>query len=155
MKNKVINYNSLFLAFTVREYSNPACQILQKYSDRLSQVAVPFELLYTEGVITRETSKEIEILGGYLINGPLRSLHKGVYKDHYVLKRFASILLKSEDTISSAQDILNDYSRFNVYHNYQSIFYNLLDRTFPSQAKATPLPSSLTTTSGNNVCTGL
>ena len=98
----------------MREYSNPACQILLKYSDRLSQVAVPFELLYTEGVFTRETSEEIEMLGGYLINGPLRSLRNAVYKDHDVLKRFASILLKSEDTVSLAQDILNDYSRFNI-----------------------------------------
>ena len=95
----------------MREYSNPACQILLKYSDKLSQVAVPFELLYTEGVITRETSEEIEMLGGYLINGPLRSLRNAVYKDHDVLKRFASILLKSEDTVSLAQDILNDYSK--------------------------------------------
>ena len=131
----------------MREYSNPACQILLKYSDRLSQVAVPFELLYTEGVITRETSEEIETLAGYLINGPLRSLRNAVYKDHDVLKRFASILLKSEDTVSLAQDILNDYSRFNVYHKSEIInFYNLSDQTFLTQA--TP-PSSSTTTSGN------
>ena len=129
----------------MREYSNPACQILLKYSDRLSQVAVPFELLYTEGVITRETSEEIEMLGGYLINGPLRSLRNAVYKDHDVLKRFASILLKSEDTVSLAQDILNDYSRFNV--KWLTVnFYKLLDQTFLTQA--TP-PSASTTTSGN------
>ena len=128
----------------MREYSNPACQILQKYSDRLSQVAVPFELLYTEGVITRDTSEEIEMLGGYLINGPLRSLCKSVYKDHAVLKRFASILLKSEDTVSLAQDILNDYSKFNVYH--KSVDDKFLDQTFFTQA--TP-PSSSATTSGN------
>ena len=126
----------------MREYSNPACQILQKHSDRLSQVAVPFELLYTEGVITRETSEEIEMLGGYLINGPLRSLCNAVYKDHDVLKRFASILLKSEDTVSLAQDILNDYSRFNVKWSTVN-FYKLLDQT-----QATP-PSSSATTSGN------
>ena len=142
-----MNNNSLILAFTVREYSNPACQILLKYSDRLSQVVVPFELLYTEGVITRETSEEIEMLGGYLINGPLRSLRNAVYKDHDVLKRFASILLKSEDTVSLAQDILNDYSRFNVYHKSEILnFYNLLDQTFLTQAAP---PSSSTTTSGN------
>ena len=79
--------------------------------DRLSQVAVPFELLDTERVITRETSEEIEMLGGYLINGPLRSLRNAVYKDCDVLKRFASVLLQSEDTVSLAQDILNDYSK--------------------------------------------
>ena len=128
----------------MREYSNPACQILLNYSDRLSQVAVPFELLYTEGVITRETSEEIEMLGGYLINGPLRSLRNAVYKDHDVLKRFASILQKSEDTVSLAQDILNDYSRFNGITNCGDS--KLLDQTFLTQA--TP-PSSSTTTSGN------
>ena len=129
----------------MREYSNPACQILLKYSDRLSQVAVPFELLYTEGVITSETSEEIEMLGGYLINGPLKSLRNAVYKDHDVLKRFASILLKSEDTVSLAQDILNDYSRFNV--KWLTVnFYNLLDQTFLTRATS---PSSSTTTSGN------
>ena len=129
----------------MREYSNPACQILQKYSDRLSQVSVPFELLYTEGVITRETSEEIEMLGGYLINGPLRSLRNAVYKDHDLLKRFASILLKSEDTVSLAQDILDDYSRFNI--KWLTVnFYNILDQIFLTQA--TP-PSSSATTSGN------
>ena len=129
----------------MREYSNPACQILLKYSERLSQVAVPFELLYTEGVITRETSEEIEMLGGYLINGPLRSLRNAVYKDHDILKRFASILLKSEDTVSLAQNILNDYSRFNV--KWLTInFYNLLDQTFLTRAAS---PSSSTTASGN------
>ena len=131
----------------MREYSNPACQILLKYSDRLSQVAVPFELLYTEGVITRETSEDIEMLGGYLINGPLRSLCNAVYKDHDVLKRFASILLKSEDTVSLAQNILNDYStcRFNV--KWLTVnFYNLLDQTFLTIATS---PSSSTTASGN------
>ena len=130
----------------MREYSNPACQILLKYSDRLSQVAVPFELLYTEGVITRETSEEIEMLGGYLINGPLRSLRNAVYKDHDVLKRFVSILLKSEDTVSLAQNILNDYSRpFNV--KWLTVnFYNLLDQTFLTRATS---PSSSTTASGN------
>ena len=98
----------------MREYSNPAYQVLPRVhnSDRLSQVAVP---LYTEGVITpnisissdvslvtRETSGEIEMLGGYLINGPL-TLRNAVL---YVLKRFASILLKSVYTVSLAQDIL-------------------------------------------------
>ena len=84
------------------------------------------------------------MLGGYLINGPLRSLRNAVYKDRDVLKRFASILLKSEDTVSLAQNILNDYSRFNGITNCGDSKF--LDQTFLTQA--TP-PSSSTTTSGN------
>ena len=91
--------------------SDPCSQILQRYSDRLSQVVVPAELLYTEGVITKETFDEVESLGGYLVNGTFRALRSTVYKDHNMLKKFASILLRSEDTVSLANDIIKDYGK--------------------------------------------
>ena len=92
------------LLLTVKELSDPCSQILQRYSDRLSQIVVPAELLYTEGVITKETFDEVESLGGCLLNGAFRALRSTVYKDHNMLKKFASVLSRSEDTVSLADD---------------------------------------------------
>ena len=98
----------------MKELSDPCSQILQRYSDRLSQIVVPAELLtvlHTEGVITKETFDEVESLGGYLVNGAFRALRSTVYKDHNMLKVFASILSRSEDTVSLANDIIKDYGK--------------------------------------------
>ena len=95
----------------MKELSDPCSQILQRYSDRLSQIVVPAELLYTEGVITKEMFDELESLGGYLVNGAFRALRSTVYKDHNMLKVFASTLLKSEATVSIGNNIIKDYGK--------------------------------------------
>ena len=68
-------------------------------------------MLYTERVISKETLHEVNRLGGVLGEGPLRPLCTAVYEDPNKLKKFASILLKSEEVIQIAQDILQEYSK--------------------------------------------
>ena len=91
-----------------------ACQILQKYDDRLSSLILPMEvvqMLYAERVISKETLDEVNKLGGVIGEGPLRTLCTTVYEDPNKLKIFASVLLKSEQTVVIAKSILKEYSK--------------------------------------------
>ena len=104
------NYYFLFLV------ECPACQMLQKQSCRLSQLALPMEIvnmLYTENVISKKTLNEVNRLGGVLGDDPLEELHATVYDDHSKLQVFAMILLKSEQTVlvRIANAILKDYCK--------------------------------------------
>ena len=134
--------------FVDKQLTDPASQILQKYSDRLSQVTLPVQLcqqLLTEKVITKEVLDEIKAFGHHLVNGSFRALRYTVCRDHNQLCIFAAILLKSEDTISIATDIISDYSKPLIL--YFTYCYISLDQVFPSS----PLVSNLnnTTTAGN------
>ena len=89
--------------------------MLQKHSDRISPLTLPVEIvqmLYTERVISKETLDEVNRLGGVLGDGPLRALCTTVYEDPGKLKLFASILLKSEQTVPIAKDLLKEYGNF-------------------------------------------
>ena len=101
--------------------STPACQMLQKHSDRISPHTLPMEIvqmLYTERVISKEILDEVNRLGGVLGDGPLRALCTTVYEDPSKLKLFASILLKSEQTVPVAKDLLKEYGNFlNINNN--------------------------------------
>ena len=88
--------------------------MLQKQSDQLSQLTLPVEIvhmLYAEEVITKETLNEVKRLGRVLGDGPLRALCSTVYKDPCKLKLFANILLKFEETVTIAKNLLNDYCK--------------------------------------------
>ena len=88
--------------------------MLQKHSDRISPLTLPVEIvqmLYTERVISKETLDEVNRLGGVLGEGPLRAMCTTVYEDPNKLKMFAGILLKSEQTILIAQDILKEFGK--------------------------------------------
>ena len=88
--------------------------MLQKHSDRISPLTLPVEIvqmLYTERVISKETLDEVNRLGGVLGDGPLRGLCTTVYDDPNKLKLFASILLKSEQTILIGKDILKEFGK--------------------------------------------
>ena len=101
----------LFSSFLI-EFSTPACQMLQKHTDRFSPLTLPVEIvnmLYTERVISKETLDEVNRLGGVLGDGPLRALCTTVCEEPNKLKIFASILLKSEQTVVIAKDILKEY----------------------------------------------
>ena len=92
----------------------PACQMLQKHSDRISPLTLPVEIvqmLFKEKVISKETLDEVNKLGGVLGNGPLKALCTSVYEDPNKLIMFASILLKSEQTVLIGQDILKEYGK--------------------------------------------
>ena len=69
------------------------------------------QMLYTEGVISKETFDEVESSRGSLTDGPLRALSSTVYEDPIKLRDFASVLLQSEDTVVVGNDILRDYCK--------------------------------------------
>ena len=90
-------------------------QILQKYSESLSKIVLPSEIvetLYTDGIFSKETFDEVTKVGGSLAGGPLRALSNTVSKEFNQLRVFATILLQSEDTADVAQDILKEYGKY-------------------------------------------
>ena len=102
------------MVFIIDVLSTPASRVLQKHSDRLSPLTLSVkivQMLYTERVISKETLDEMNELGGVLGDGPLRALHSTVSKEPDKLKMFASILLKSEQTVPIAQDIMKEYGK--------------------------------------------
>ena len=108
----IIGLHNLLL--TTEESFTPACQMLQQHTDRLSPLILPVEIvqmLYEERVISKETLDEVNRLGSVLGEGPLRALCTTVSKDPNILKVFASVLLKSEETVQIAKDILKEYGK--------------------------------------------
>ena len=69
------------------------------------------ELLFTEGVISKETFNELKMSGGSLVSNSFKSLRSAISTNHYKLKVFASILLQSRETAQVATDILEEYSK--------------------------------------------
>ena len=103
----------LFSSFLI-EFSTPACQMLHKHTDKLSSLTLPVEIvqmLHSERVISKETLDEVNRSGGVLGEGPLKALCTTVYEEPNKLKKFASILLKSEEVVQIGQDILQEYSK--------------------------------------------
>ena len=99
---------STFIYYVAHSLIN---KLLQKHSKSLSQLVLPNEvtqMLYTEGVISKEIFNEVERSGGSLTNGTLRDLLSTVSKDPNKLRAFATILLKSEDTVNVGKNILED-----------------------------------------------
>ena len=99
---------------SMEDFSSSACQMLQRLTDRLSPLILSTEIvqmLYTEGVISKETLDEMNSLEGVLGDGPLRKLCATVYEDPNKLRILANILLKSEQTVSIGQDVLKEYSK--------------------------------------------
>ena len=106
--------HNIHLIFTTEESFTPACQMLLQHTDRLSPLILPVEIvqmLYEERVISKETLHEMNRLGSVLGEGPLRALCTAVSKNPNILKVFASVLLKSEETIQIAKDILKEYGK--------------------------------------------
>ena len=96
--------------------------MLQKYSDRISPLTLPVDtvqMLYTERVISKETLDEINKFGGILGDGPLRALCTTLYEDPGKLRVFASVLLKFEQTVLVAKDILKEYGKYQYIYIYK------------------------------------
>ena len=96
---------------------DPASQILQHYSDRISQVSLTdscIQLLYTEGLINEETQRKIERCGGSLSDS-LRELMIIVSEDHSKLRSLGDILLKLEETKSVAQEMIKDCGEYRMH----------------------------------------
>uniref|UniRef100_A0A1X7TM58 SH3 domain-containing protein n=1 Tax=Amphimedon queenslandica TaxID=400682 RepID=A0A1X7TM58_AMPQE len=91
-------------------HDDPASQIFQHYSDRISQVSLTdscIQLLFTEGLITEDTQRKIERCGGSL-SDTLRELMIAVSDDHSKLRSLGNILRELEETKPLAQDIIKD-----------------------------------------------
>ena len=104
----------LFFSSFVIEFSTPACQMVHKHTDRLSSLTLPVEIvqmLHAERVISKEMLDEVNRLGGVLGEGPLKALCTIVHEEPNKLKKFTSILLKSEEAVQIAQDMLQEYSK--------------------------------------------
>ena len=100
---------SIYLSFILLD-DDPASQIFQHYSDRISQVSLTdscIQLLYTEGLITEDTQRKIERCGGSL-SDTLRELMIAVSDDHSKLRSLGNILMELEETKPLAQDIIKD-----------------------------------------------
>ena len=69
------------------------------------------QMLYSEKVISKETLDEVSSLGGILGDGPLKALCTAMSEQPMKLKEFASVLLKSEQTVPIAKDILKEYGK--------------------------------------------
>ena len=105
---------NLFSYFWIEKLSTQAHQTLQKFSDRLSILSLPVEIvqmLYTERVISKETLDEVNGLGGMLGDGPLKALCTTVSEDPNMLAKFAKVLMMSKETIAIAEDMLKEYSK--------------------------------------------
>ena len=88
-------------------------ETFQKHSKSLSQLVLSKDLtqmLYTEGIISKETFIEVERSKseGSLSNDTLRPQLCTVFKDPNKLRAFVAILLQSEDTVHVGKNILKD-----------------------------------------------
>ena len=91
--------------------ADPASQLLQRYSVRLSQVVLPEEsvqLLHTEEVISKETVAKVESCGGLLAGDPLVAICTTVAEDHYKLRVLATVFCRFDQTQSLAKELLDD-----------------------------------------------
>jgi hypothetical protein len=92
-----------FLVILVNDLIN-----LQKYSTKLSQVAIQAQQLYTEGIIDIQMLTEVENTGGYFKDSLFDVVCSAMFKDKNVLRKFANVLSKSNSTASLANDIIRD-----------------------------------------------
>ena len=109
-----IIYYKLLIITVAQKQKDHSNKILQKYSTRLSKFVLPMEvtqMLYTEGVISKETFDEIQSSGGLLTDDTLRAWSGTVSEDPNMLRVFSTVLLQSKDTVRVGQDILKEYGK--------------------------------------------
>ena len=88
---------------------DPASQLLQHYRSRISILSKEsVDLLHTEGLISVETLVQVKSCGCSLLDDTMREIYTAVSDDHNKLRAFANILFKTKDTISIANELLND-----------------------------------------------
>ena len=93
-------------------------QVIQKHFESLPRLVLPMkiiQMLFIEGLISKETFDELMRSGGVLTDGPLRALSSTVSEDQNKLRVLAIILLKSENTVHIGQNILKEYGKWFVY----------------------------------------
>ena len=88
--------------------------MLVKHFDRLSTFFLPMtivQMLYSERVFTGEMLDELNRFGSLLGDRPLGALYTMVYKDPLELRVFTSVLVKSEQLLLIAMDVLMEYGK--------------------------------------------
>ena len=93
-------------------------QILQNFSERLSQVTYHVEMLYMEGVISAEIFDEVQRSN----ISPLRALSGTVSDNPNQLQAFSTILLLSDNTVQIGQEILKEYGKFFAFKIKSKMF---------------------------------
>ena len=94
---------------------DPASQLLQHYSSRISQATLSEEsvdLLHTEGLISEETLREVKSCGYTLFDDAMREIYTAVAYDHNKLKSYCRILFRTEDTVKMANELLQDSGEY-------------------------------------------
>ena len=94
--------------------ANPVSEILQCYIDRLAEVVLTEEsvdLLHTEGLISKDTLTEVKSCGCSLVGDPMLLILSAVAEDHSKLYTLTSILMKSKEAVSLANDIIMEYGK--------------------------------------------
>ena len=133
--NLYVQYQILlyFILISGEEHVTPACQILQKHFESLSQLILPSDVvktLYEKRVISEDTRHQMQRVGGSLSIRQLRELHDNVLKDHNQLAKFACVLLPS---VEIGVEILTEYRKYNLVHSsmfHGHVVYNV-DQIFP------------------------
>ena len=111
-----LNY-LLFSCIYFEELSTTPCKMLQKHLDKLSKVQFPMQIFHTllmESVITKQTFDEVNRSGDVLVEESFLALCNMVSEDHNKIKVFGSVLLKFEQTVLIAKDILEEYGKHKI-----------------------------------------
>ena len=94
-------------------YNVVAGQILQRHSEELLQVSFEIHVLCAEKIITKVTYRRLEILSAVERQSEvLKAIHVEVLKSHVTLKGLVKVLIRSEETISLAKLIIDEYSMY-------------------------------------------
>ena len=99
----------------LEEMSTTAHQMLQKHLDRLSKVQFPmqiFHILHMERMISKKIFDEANKSEDVLIKECFCALCDVVSEDHTKIKVVGSVLLKFEQTVLIAKDILKEYGKY-------------------------------------------
>ena len=94
-------------------YNVVAGQILQRHSEKLLQASFEIHVLCAEKMITKVTYRRLEILSAAERQSEvLKAIHVEVLKSHVTLKGLVKVLIRSEETISLAKLIIDEYSMY-------------------------------------------
>ena len=113
--SKVPILTDYYILYLILIVVDPASQLLQHYSSRISLAILSEEsvdLLHTEGLISVETLVQVKSCGCSLLDDTIREIYTAVSDDHNKLRAFANILFKTKDTISIANELLNDCGEY-------------------------------------------
>ena len=139
------------------EVSNDASTILQHYYTALSQSLIypvdVSQLLYSERCISERTLDEIETLESSPDNRKtilLTAVRAAVSLDHVMLKVFATVLSKFDETRVLANKLFSEYSEYYILYSTKSIFIHSAQK-FPEDKEISTAPNETITDHSSNI----